>query len=236
MAIISLSGLAGSGKDTAAKILVEEYGFTRISFSGKVKDVVAAIFNWDRGLLEGLTDESRKWRDTIDPWWSNQLDTEVTPRWAMTEIGTEVMRKHFHQDIWVLALSRIAEDLKNKNQNVVVSDTRHINELYMMYTLGATLVGIHRKMPRWTSFFYAEMSKRVNVEDIHWRLNEDRTELREIVHSVVNSHICNVHVSECEHLVWPAYDRIIPNTGSLSSFRTRVRELASSVLNKNEQD
>ena len=36
--VIGLTGYAGSGKDTLANILVEEYGFTRIAFADKTKE------------------------------------------------------------------------------------------------------------------------------------------------------------------------------------------------------
>ena len=36
--IIGLSGYAQSGKDTVAKVLIEEYGFTRIAFADKIRE------------------------------------------------------------------------------------------------------------------------------------------------------------------------------------------------------
>ena len=36
--IIGLTGYAQSGKDTVAKILVENYGFTRIAFADKIRE------------------------------------------------------------------------------------------------------------------------------------------------------------------------------------------------------
>ena len=59
--IIGISGLAGSGKDTIGKILVENFGYKRLSLATKVKDVVADLFDWNRQDLEGLTESSRKW-------------------------------------------------------------------------------------------------------------------------------------------------------------------------------
>ena len=38
--IIGLSGYARSGKDTVAETLVNEYGFKRVAFADKIKDLL----------------------------------------------------------------------------------------------------------------------------------------------------------------------------------------------------
>jgi dephospho-CoA kinase len=48
--IVGLVGLIGSGKDTAADFLVENYNFQRESFAGHLKDIVSIVFGWDRNL------------------------------------------------------------------------------------------------------------------------------------------------------------------------------------------
>ena len=40
MEIVGLSGYARSGKDEAAKVLVEEFGFTRVAFADKLREVL----------------------------------------------------------------------------------------------------------------------------------------------------------------------------------------------------
>ena len=81
--LIGLVGLIGSGKDTVADFLVKDHEFQRDSFAKSLKDAVSAIFGWDRQLLEGATQESRMWRERIDPYWSNKLDRAVTPRYVL---------------------------------------------------------------------------------------------------------------------------------------------------------
>ena len=61
--IIGVCGLIGGGKGTVGDILVEQYDFKKLSFADKLKDAVAEMFDWDRALLEGITDESRNWRE-----------------------------------------------------------------------------------------------------------------------------------------------------------------------------
>ena len=49
--LIGICGLIGSGKGTVADTLVNDHGFTKISFADKLKDSVATMFDWDRNLL-----------------------------------------------------------------------------------------------------------------------------------------------------------------------------------------
>ena len=94
--IIGVCGFIGSGKDTIADYLVNFHEFRRESFASTLKDAVAAVFGWDRTLLEGRTKEAREWREQVDPWWAARLDMPtLTPRWVLQYWGTEVCRKAF---------------------------------------------------------------------------------------------------------------------------------------------
>jgi hypothetical protein len=104
--IIGICGLIGSGKGTVADHLVEEYGFQKVSFADALKDATAQMFEWPRHLLEGDTVESRKWRETPDAFWTNELGYEVTPRYVLQKFGTECMRVGFYDGVW-LALSSV---------------------------------------------------------------------------------------------------------------------------------
>ena len=81
--IISISGLIGSGKDTIAEYLINNHGFKKDSFAATLKDAVAAMFGWDRAMLEGATPETRALREQVDQWWANRLGIpHLTPRWV----------------------------------------------------------------------------------------------------------------------------------------------------------
>lgn len=147
MSIIAVCGFPGVGKDTLADILVEKFGYTKISFAGIVKDIVSIIFDWDRKMLEGSTVESRKWREEIDPWWSKRLNLPMlSPRWILQQIGTNVFRDNFHQDIWIAALER-----KIKNfTGVVITDARFDNEIDTIRDLGGLIIHLkNNNMPEW---------------------------------------------------------------------------------------
>ena len=150
MAIICVSGLISSGKDTIADYLVQTHGFQRESFAATLKDAVAAIFGWPRDMLEGRTPESRIWRETIDSWWANRLNIpNFTPRWALQNMGTDVLRKSFHDDIWIASLEY---KLKNSTENIVISDCRFPNEISALRKLDATIVRVKRGAdPIWFS-------------------------------------------------------------------------------------
>ena len=125
--IIGICGFIGSGKDTIADYLVNFHGFRRESFANSLKDAVAQVFGWDRTMLEGRTKQAREWREQVDPWWSKRLKMpHLTPRWVLQHIGTDVMRDHFHKNIWVHSLMK---KLNDPAKNYVISDVRFRNEV-----------------------------------------------------------------------------------------------------------
>jgi len=146
--IIGVCGFIGSGKDTIADYLVGFHGYRRDSFAGTLKDAVAAVFGWDRELLEGRTPEARAWREQVDPWWANRLNMPgLTPRWVLQYWGTEVCRKAFHDDIWIAALEA---RLSRRSDNTVISDVRFPNEIQSIRRAGGRIVWVKRgPLPEW---------------------------------------------------------------------------------------
>ena len=146
--IIGICGFIGSGKDTVADFLVNFHEFRRESFASTLKDSVAAVFGWDRTLLEGRTAEAREWREQVDPWWAERLDMPtLTPRWVLQYWGTEVARKSFHDDIWIASLEN---KLRNSKDNIVISDCRFPNEIQAIKKAGGQIVWVQRgALPEW---------------------------------------------------------------------------------------
>ena len=149
--IIGLSGLIGSGKNTAAHYLKRSHGFTQLAFADALKDTVGNIFRWPRHLLEGDTDESRIFRETIDQWWGRRLGIEnFTPRYALQHIGTDVFRQHFSDSIWILNVESKIADLQEHGYSVVVTDVRFPNEMSALRNLGARFLLISpAQKPAW---------------------------------------------------------------------------------------
>ena len=146
--IIGICGFIGSGKDTAADYLVNFHEFKRESFAATLKDAVASVFGWDRDMLEGRTKESREWRETEDAWWAERLGMpNLTPRWILQYWGTDVLRRHFHDDIWIASLEN---KLRTTRDNIVISDCRFPNEIRGLKAQGGRIVWIQRGItPHW---------------------------------------------------------------------------------------
>ena len=162
--IIGICGFIGSGKDTAADYLVNFHGFRRESFAATLKDAVSNVFGWDREMLEGRTKESREWRETEDTWWTARLGISITPRWVLQYWGTDVLRKNFHDDIWIASLEN---KLRTTKDNVVISDCRFPNEIRGLKEQGGKIVWIQRGItPHWYSI--AEQANRGDNKAREW--------------------------------------------------------------------
>jgi hypothetical protein len=134
--IIGLSGYARSGKDTAAAVLVEEFGFTRVAFADKLREVLYALdpiitadiehhgmFGLHNspdsvyGRLANVIDQFG-WNGYKESPWSDEI------RRLLQRLGTEAGRQTLWDSIWVdAALTGHDDDAK-----LVVTDVRFPNE------------------------------------------------------------------------------------------------------------
>lgn len=200
--IIGLLGFAGSGKGTVADILVSK-GFKKESFADPVKDAVAAIFDWDRSLLEGDTEESRAFRETKNEWWSQRFGYDVTPRLMLQKMGTEAGRDSFHPDVWIASL----ENRIQKNQHTVIADVRFPNECDMIRRKGGFLVRISRgKDPEWWN---------IALED-----NKDKNPTL----GQMNIHYPKVHYSEWAW-IGQNMNYVIDNNGTILMLEADIKHM-----------
>jgi len=117
--IIGFCGKAGCGKSTAAKYLVEQYGFTEVSFAAILKNMLA---------VAGLPEPSN--RDDKE---KNVEGFNFTWREAAQRLGTEYGRA-LDENIWVkLTMAKL--DL---NRDYVFSDVRFDNEAQAIRNAGGS--------------------------------------------------------------------------------------------------
>jgi hypothetical protein len=168
--IVGFVGFIGSGKDTAADYLVNFHGYRRDSFANTLKDAVACVFGWDRVLLEGRTAEAREWREQVDPWWAERMNMpHLTPRWVLQYWGTDVLRKGFHDDIWIASLEN---KMRKTGDNIVISDVRFPNEIKAIHTAGGIVVRIKRgNDPEW---YQDAVNMNEGCRNMSWLMSTDK--------------------------------------------------------------
>ena len=207
--LIGLVGFIGAGKGAVADILVKNYGFTKESFANPVKDAIAAMFSWDRKMLEGNTEWSRAWREKPDLFWSHKFGRPFTPREALQKMGTEVGRDIYHTDLWVDAFER----RMNPQKNYVLSDTRFPNEIKKIIDLEGVVIRVKRGQdPEW----YEEAVQSNNSGD-------------EILLSI-SSGGKNVHYSEWAWCGHSGITHLIENDGTLEDLNNSIKKLFDNYL------
>ena len=211
--IIGVCGFIGSGKDTVADYLVNFHEFRRESFANTLKDAVAAVFGWDRTMLEGRTKTAREWREQVDPWWAQRLNMpNLTPRWVLQYWGTEVCRRGFHDDIWIASLEN---KLRNSSDNIVISDCRFPNEIASIRSAGGRIVWIKRgELPEW--YDAAVHVNRGPNGNMMW--SSSKTKLESI----------GIHASETAW-VGTKFDAELDNNGSIDDLYLAIKNLVSTV-------
>jgi len=166
--IIGMCGLIGTGKDTVADILVNNYNFIKVSFADKLKDGVATVFSWDREMLEGTTDESRTWREQKDEFWSRETNEHITPRLVLQMFGTDCMRNGFYNGIWVSIVKQ--QIINNPNKNFVIPDVRFPNEAKMIKEVNGEVWRICRGQdPQWFISYVKDNIVPTDVHESEWQ-------------------------------------------------------------------
>ena len=243
--IVGVCGFIGSGKDSVADIIVnfltagvvgEFATYRKDSFASKLKDSVAVMYSWDRALLEGDTEESRKWREIVDSNWG------VSPRKALQDVGVAI--RGLDPDFWVRAM--FAKH-SVRNPDIAITDARFPNEFGAIHARGGVLIRVVRGPdPEWVA-----MIKNAGI------LSTDSVEyVNEYLMSTgfFNSSEDLPHESEwrgaCEDV---DYDIVLRNEGTLKELAHVVQHLVNiefdmdnfgdyeepdgtKVLNKREDD
>ncbi len=116
--IIGLTGYAQSGKDTVAKMLVDNYGYTRIAFADKIREF----------LYETAPDYIKLLVDEVG-WDRAKQNSTVRELLQITGVGA---RKVFGEGFWVHEAMKSMLNDPRPDLNYVVTDVRFLNEADMI--------------------------------------------------------------------------------------------------------
>jgi hypothetical protein len=142
--IVAFSGLKGSGKDTAASVLVAEYGFTKIAFADAVRQMALIIdpkipFNHSWG--SDVVNLSQ----LVAQFGWDKIKREVPEvRRLLQVIGTDAVRLLVGENVWVDILARRYPDIADENSRYVITDCRFDNEVQFVRDRHGLLVWIDR--------------------------------------------------------------------------------------------
>lgn len=134
--LIGFSGFKGSGKDTAAAVLIERFGYDRRAFAGPLKNMLRTLLKCqgvDADHIERMIEGDLK--ELPSPYLGGR-----SPRHAMQTLGTQWGRELIGSAYWVEAWTRSL----TTTPRVVVTDVRFINEAETLERLGGSLIHIDR--------------------------------------------------------------------------------------------
>ena len=117
--IIGLTGYAQSGKDTVAKILVENYGYTRIAFADKIRDFLYET----NPMFDAIAGEPMFVKNKVDRDGWDEAKKSPHIRRLLQNSGVAA-RKVFGQDFWVNEVFKSID----ATDNIVITDVRFENE------------------------------------------------------------------------------------------------------------
>ena len=121
--------------------------------------------------------------------------------------GTDVARKHFHNDIWIAS---VENKLRNTKDDIVLTDTRFPNEIKAIKQLGGITIRINRgPKPDW---YDDAIASNAGPKHISWALSTDRL------------HKLGIHPSEYSS-VGLKYDYEIENDGTIDELHQKVKAL-----------
>lgn len=168
--IIGLSGYARSGKDEAAKVLVEEFGFKRVAFADKLREFLYVLnpdirseSGYDVWDVQGVIDHYG---------WDGYKEGEYAQpiRQYLQRLGTEAGRQVLWDSIWIDAA---LHDV-NQFDNIVVTDCRFPNEAGAIRERGGMVWRINRDGVGPANDHPSETSLD-NYPDFHQYLSNDGT-------------------------------------------------------------
>jgi uridine kinase len=141
MILIGIAGQKYNGKDTIADYLVSTYGFIKISFADKLKEMCKVLFNFTDEQLYGSQ------KETIDNYWN------IAPRDVFQYFGTDIMRNDIKKilpsienDFWIKCTFKQIDNFIKENNNckIVIADVRFPNEVNAIKSYNGHIIRVIR--------------------------------------------------------------------------------------------
>lgn len=123
--IVGFAGAAGSGKDTAAKAIIENLDYHKESWARPLKEALNVLFGWHMKDWDSL-----EWKEAVNP-----AALGRTPRYVAQTFGTDWGRHMIGEDIWVeLVMRGLVTD------RPVFTDVRFPNEAKAIRKAGGVVI------------------------------------------------------------------------------------------------
>lgn len=198
---ISISGKAGSGKDTIKDALVDYFAEKDMvaepySFAGPLKDALCLWFDWDRKRLDGDYDYKEgglgnRNPDDVDPYCQA---LGMTRRVIMQKFGTECMREGMHSNFWIILADLGLKLGKLPSFDLgIITDARFFNELEWTRSVNGYSIRVKRLVIETGETFKTALLRHIS----------DQNEATLTTHTS--------HKSELEFEAWSRFDRIVYN-------------------------
>jgi hypothetical protein len=136
--LIGLTGYAQSGKDTAAKILIEN-GYTRVAFADALRNMLYALNPIVIPGTSGMRVDRLQYLVDKRGWEVAKRQPEV--RQLLQRLGTEAGRKVLGENIWIETALR---GYTSHSAPVVITDVRFDNEAQAVVNAGGHVIKIER--------------------------------------------------------------------------------------------
>lgn len=134
--IIGLSGYARSGKDSIAKVLVDNYGFIRLAFADPVRELLLEI--------DPILDKGNRLSSLVDEYGWDIAKAQPEVRRLLQTLGFGA-RKIFGDNFWVdQVINQFGHSWWGYDTNVVITDVRFTNEAQGIKGKGGQLWRVNR--------------------------------------------------------------------------------------------
>lgn len=170
MAIIGISGYAGSGKDeVCSKIqqLDASSDWQRKKWAGKLKQIASIL----TGIPQVMFEDNEFKKSNLGPQWNyndfgrigGKNNQEMSVRELLQKLGTDALRNTLHKDVWVNALMAdyicdccnmypcdtinhkdTGQDIGYQYPNWIITDTRFPNEAQAIKDAGGIVIRVDR--------------------------------------------------------------------------------------------